>query len=357
MKLLIVSDAWQPQVNGVVTTLVELVAGLRQRGHEVSIIEPSAFRTFPCPGYREIELAWRPARSVARTIDEGKFDAIHIATEGPLGSAARKVCIKRGLAFTTAFHTRFPDILARALHLPASWGYAWFRRFHAPSSGVMVPSAGMVKILQSYGFANLRAWSHGVDLSLFKPIAGADLGLPRPVFLYVGRVSYEKNLEAFLRLELPGSKVVYGVGPLLERMRRAYPQVHWRGVVPRAELVHVYSAADVFVLPSRSETFGLVMLEAMACGTPVAAYPEAGPLDVVAPAHDGNDGGALDTDLRSAALRALDIPRHAALARARQFDWNAACEQFISHLVACRDGAKATTIVASSPDITPAPSR
>lgn len=337
MKLLLVTDAWTPQVNGVVTTLLELVRGLQARGHVVQVVEPSAFRRFPCPGYREIELAWRPQRGVADAIDASAADAIHVATEGPLGSAARAHCRRRGLAFTTAFHTRFPELLARALHLPERWGYAWFRRFHAPSAGVMVPSAGTLEILLRHRFANLRPWSHGVDLALFHPVAGADLGLPRPVFLYVGRVSYEKNLEAFLALDLPGSKVVYGVGPLLPRLRREHPAVHWRGVVPRHELVQVYSAADVFVLPSRSETFGLVMLEAMACGTPVAAYPVAGPLDVVG----RSGGGVLDDDLRTAALAALDVPRERARERALQFDWRPVCDAFVAHLVPAGAGVSA----------------
>jgi len=335
LKIAIVTDAWLPQVNGVVTTLVELRLGLIARGHEVVMVEPSGFRRFACPGYREIELAWWPARRVAALLREARADAIHIATEGPLGGAARAYCKRRSLAFTTAFHTRFPEILAKALRVPERWGYAWFRRFHAGSSGVMVPTAGMLEILRGYGFRNLRQWSHGVDLDLFKSIPGAELDLPRPVFLYVGRVSYEKNLDAFLKLDLPGSKLVYGVGPLLERLQREYPQVHWRGVVPRSELVRVYSGADVFVFPSRSETFGLVMLEAMACGTPVAAYPVAGPLDVVG----DSAGGVLDADLRSAALRALALPRAGARARAVEFDWSGVCRQFIQHLVPARDEA------------------
>jgi glycosyltransferase involved in cell wall biosynthesis len=329
MKIALVTDAWLPQVNGVVTTLVELRLGLLARGHEVVMVEPSGFRRFPCPGYREIELAWRPGRQVAEQLQAMRPDAIHIATEGPLGSAARAHCLRHGLAFTTAFHTRFPEILAKALRIPERWGYAWFKRFHAPSSGVMVPTLGMRQILEGHGFRNLRAWSHGVDLSLFQPIPGADLGLPRPVFLFVGRVSYEKNLEAFLSLDLPGSKVVYGSGPVLERLQRQFPAVHWRGVVPRSELVRVYSAADAFVFPCRSETFGLVMLEAMACGTPVAAFPVAGPLDVVA----GSDGGVLDSDLRTAALQALEVPRDRARARALEFDWTPVCDQFVSFLV------------------------
>jgi glycosyltransferase involved in cell wall biosynthesis len=335
MKIALVTDAWQPQVNGVVTTLVELVAGLEQRGHEVLLIEPSAFRTFGCPGYREIPLAWRPYRQVARQLDDFAPDAVHIATEGPLGSAARRHCLRQGWSFTTAFHTRFPYLLERALGIPERWGYAWFRRFHAKSSGVMVPSAGMHEQLIAQRFANLRLWSHGVDLSLFRPMEGADLGLPRPIFLYVGRVSYEKNLEAFLDLDLPGSKVVYGVGPMLAKLRDAYPLVHWRGVVPRTQLPLVYSAADVFVFPSHSETFGLVMLEAMACGTPVAAFPVPGPLDVVGRSR----GGVLHADLRVASLAALKVDRREPVARAMEFDWQPVCEQFMAFLVPARRAA------------------
>jgi len=334
MKIAIVTDAWLPQVNGVVTTLLELQRGLLQLGHEPVMIEPSQFRRFACPGYREIELAWRPGRRVAQALRDAAPDAIHIATEGPMGSAARAYCLRAGLQFTTAFHTRFPDILAKALRIPERWGYAWFKRFHAPSSGVMVPSAGMQAILEGHGFERLLAWSHGVDLTMFSPVQDADFGLPRPVFLYVGRVSYEKNLDAFLKLDLPGSKVVYGVGPLLERLKREHPGVHWRGVVPREQLAAIYSAADSFVFPSHSETFGLVMLEAMACGTPVAAFPVAGPLDVVG----SSDGGVLDTDLHAAALRSLQVPRERARARALEFDWNPVCRQFIQHLVPARDG-------------------
>jgi glycosyltransferase involved in cell wall biosynthesis len=328
MKVLLVTDAWLPQVNGVVTTLLELIRGLERRGHEVVLIEPAGFRRFECPGYAGVQLAWRPASKVAKAIDAVDADAIHIVTEGPLGSAARHHCMRRRLAFTTAFHTRFPDILAKALHIPSSWGYAWFRRFHAPSSGVMVPSEGMLSILQHHRFERLRQWSHGVDLSLFKPVEPLQLDLPRPVFLHVGRVSYEKNLEAFLRLDLPGTKLVYGVGPLEQRLRAAYPQVQWRGVVPREELPAIYSAADVFVFPSHSDTFGLVMLEAMACGTPVAAFPVAGPTDVVG----DSDGGVLHDDLAIGALKALDLSRENARARALQFDWERVCDQFVSFL-------------------------
>jgi glycosyltransferase involved in cell wall biosynthesis len=347
MKVVLVTDAWTPQVNGVVTTLVELHAGLLAHGHDVVLVEPSGFRRFACPGYQEIELAWRPATRVNALLAEARPDAIHIATEGPLGSAARAYCLRHGLAFTTAFHTRFPEILARALHVPERWGYAWFRRFHAPSSGIMVPSAGMYDILDGYGFAPLKRWSHGVDLGLFQPVPGADLDLPRPVFLHVGRLSYEKNLEAFLDLDLPGSKVVYGVGPLQERLRRQYPDVHWRGVVPRSELVNIYSAADVFVFPGRSETFGLVMLEALACGTPVAAFPVPGPLDVLGKTPEG---GVLDDDLRAAAMKALGTPREDARRRALTMDWDAVCRQFIGHLVPIHD-KPVTAVTKSSPKV------
>jgi glycosyltransferase involved in cell wall biosynthesis len=328
MKIVLVTDAWWPQVNGVVTAVQELVTGLTALGHQVVLIEPSTFRRFRCPGYPELELAWRPGAQVAASIEAAAPDAIHLATEGPLGSAARRHCLRHGLAFTTAFHTRFPEILAKALHVPIAWGYAWFRRFHAPAAAVMVPSPGMFEILRQHRFANLRQWSHGVDLTLFEPCEPLPVAFARPVFLYVGRVSYEKNLEAFLGLELPGSKVVYGTGPVLERLQTRFPQVHFRGIVPRRELPAIYSMADVFVFPGRSETFGLVMLEAMACGTPVAAFPVAGPLDVLG----DSDGGVLNEDLRVAALAALQVPRERARARALCFDWTRVCAEFVAFL-------------------------
>ncbi len=332
MKIAIVSDAWSPQRNGVVTTLLDLRQRLATAGHEIVVVEPSAFRRIRCPGYAEIELAWLPGAEVARQLDGALPDAIHIATEGPLGLAARAWCLHRRLPFTTAFHSRFPEFLQTAFGVPARWGYAAMRRFHAPSSGVMVPSSGTVEILRRHGFANLRPWSDGIDLALFRPTPSADLGLPRPLFLFVGRVSPEKNLEAFLRLDLPGSKLVCGGGPLLDRYRRDYPQVHWRGSMPREELPAIYGAADVFVHPSRTDTFGLVMLEAMACGTPVAADPVAGPLDVVGT----SDGGVLDTDLRRAALAALGVPRERARARALEFNPDRVARQFLAHLAPIR---------------------
>ncbi len=342
MKIALVTDAWAPQVNGVVTTLVELVRELEAAGHETVVIEPGQFRTRPCPGYAGIDLAIRPGARVAALLDEARPDAIHIATEGPLGWATRRHCLRRGLAFTTAFHTRFPEILQAALKLPLFLGYALFRHFHRPSSGVMVPTQGVLRMLEQRGFRRLRGWTHGVDVSLFtcEPVARRDgplAGLPRPVALFVGRVSYEKNIDAFLRMKFPGSKVVCGVGPLEASLRQRYPEVHWLGLLPRAELAQVYGAADIFAFPSRSETFGLVMLEAMACGTPVAAYPVDGPLEVLgqrrADGTPGPTGGALHEDLQHACYQALSVPRQEARARALEFSWAHAARLFVSHLV------------------------
>jgi glycosyltransferase involved in cell wall biosynthesis len=338
MKLALLTDAWQPQVNGVVTTLVELVREMRQRGHEVLVIHPGLFKTRPCPGYAGIDLAVQPGRSLPALLKDFAPDCIHLATEGPIGWAGRSYCRKQGLRFTTAFHTRFPEILQAALRIPLSWGYALFRHFHRASAGVMVPTEGMLHLLKARRFERLLPWTHGVDLTLFPYQAQTQpcdlLGrLSEPVFLYVGRISYEKNIQAFLDLTLPGTKVVCGVGPLEEGLRARYPQVRWLGVLPRSELAKVYAAADVFVFPSRHETFGLVMLEAMACGTPVAAYPVDGPLEVVG--RDGL-GGVLHEDLQRACLQALELPRASARERASAFEWVHAASRFETHLVPAR---------------------
>jgi glycosyltransferase involved in cell wall biosynthesis len=341
MKLALVTDAWAPQVNGVVTTLVELVRQLRSAGHHVKVIHPAQFRTRPCPGYPGIDLAIAPGRMLAERLDAFQPDAIHLATEGPLGWAGRRYCLRRGLAFTTAFHTRFPEMLNAALRIPVSWGYAVMRRFHKPSSGVMVPTAGVLRMLEQRGLRNLRAWTHGVDTELFRfqplPQPYEPLGvLPRPVALFVGRISYEKNIHAFLEMDFPGTKVVCGVGPLERTLRQRYPQARWVGLLPREELAKLYAAADLFAFPSRSETFGLVMAEAMACGTPVAAYPVDGPLEVLGrPNHDGRGslGGVMHEDLQQACYAALATPRHDARARALDFSWQHAAQLFLAHLV------------------------
>ena len=308
---------------------------------EVVVIEPGPFRTRPCPGYPGIDLAVRPGARVARWLDEAQPDAFHIATEGPLGWAARRYCLRHGLAFTTAFHTKFPEILHAAVRLPLGWGYAFFRHFHRPSSGVMVPTRGVAGGLAGRGFGQLREWTHGVDTRLFgfAPQAReyAPLGpIARPLHLFVGRVSYEKNIEAFLQLDLPGTQVVCGVGPVEAKLRARYPQVRWLGVLPRAELAQVYAAADVFVFPSRADTFGLVMLEAMATGTPVAAYPVDGPTEVLAAAPGQAVGGVMHTDLRQAVQQALRIPRAQARAHATRFGWDEAARQFRGYLVPAR---------------------
>ena len=334
MKLLLITDAWTPQVNGVVTTLLELVRELELLGHPVEVVHPGLFKTRPCPGYAGIDIAVRPAAQLSRLLQAAPSDAIHIATEGPLGWAARRYCLRHGLAFTTAFHTRFPEILQAALHVPLALGYGLFRHFHKASAGVMVPTQGVLDMLAGRGFANLRNWTHGVDTSLFAYQSDAraldSLGaLARPVSLFVGRVSYEKNIQAFLELDIPGTRIVCGVGPLENALKERFPQVRWLGLLPRDELALVYAAADVFVFPSKNETFGLVMLEAMACGTPVAAYPENGPTEVLATGL----GGCLHTDLRSAFFGALAVPRHEARTRALQFGWSQATRQFVENLV------------------------
>lgn len=342
MKIALLTDAWVPQVNGVVTTLLELVRELEAGGHEVHVLHPGQFATRPCPGYPGIDLAVRPGRAVAEMLSAMVPDAIHLATEGPLGWAGRHYCLREGLAFTTAFHTRFPEMLHAALRMPLKWGYAWLRHFHRPSSGVMVPTQGVLQMLEDRGFRNLRPWTHGVDTRAFSfhgavtpcPLTGT---LAHPVALYVGRISYEKNIEAFLRLDIPGSKVVCGVGPLQARLQAKYPHVRWLGILDRAALAQVYAAADVFVFPSRSETFGLVMLEAMACGTPVAAFPVDGPLQVLG-AFEGQParGGALHDDLLVAAQEALAVPRAQARGRALDFTWAHAARLFEQFLVPVR---------------------
>ncbi len=345
MKLALITDAWHPQINGVVTTLQELVVALAPLGVQVEVIHPGLFRNKPCPGYKGIDLAVRPAKPLAEMLDRLQPDAIHLATEGPLGWAARRYCLKHKLAFTTAFHTKFPEILHAALRVPLSWGYALFRHFHRPSSGVMVPTQGVLDMLQARAFKQLRSCTHGGDLGLFayqdKPLDLPGLShLPRPFSLFVGRVSYEKNIEAFLSMSLPGTRIVCGVGPLEDSLRKRYPDVVWMGVLPRTDLARIYAACDVFVFPSKSETFGLVMLEAMACGTPVAAYPVDGPLQVLGADRGAAEGGVLHADLRSATDQALLVPRSQARTRAMAFDWPQTARSFAAHLVWAKGAAR-----------------
>jgi glycosyltransferase involved in cell wall biosynthesis len=333
VKILIASDAWRPQVNGVVRTLLSVVRELERQGHRVATVTPDQFTTIPCPFYSEIRLALGGAVSVADRIEEAAPDAIHIATEGPIGLAARRWCLKRGYAFTTAFHTRFPEYLAARTLLPPRWTYGILRRFHRPSRGVMVATESMRRLLARYGFANLRPWGRGVDADLFTPAAPTEFaGLPRPIFLSVGRVAPEKNLPAFLSLDLPGSKVVIGDGPALAQMQTRFPAVRFLGRRQGRDLAALYASADVFVFPSRTDTFGLVLLEALASGLPVAAYAVPGPIDVV-----GDSGaGVLDADLRAAALQALHIPRERCRRHALRFTWAACARQFLDNLTLAR---------------------
>ncbi len=341
MKIALITDAWRPQINGVVTTLVELVEQLIAKGHVVEVIHPDLFKTRPCPGYAGIDLAIKPYAQLSQQLDHFKPEIIHVATEGPLGWAARKYCLKRQLPFTTAFHTRFPEVLKAALGVPLWLGYALFRYFHKPSAGVMVPTLGVKRLLESRGFRNLREWTHGVDMRLFgyadSVIQHPALSdLPRPIALYVGRVSYEKNIDQFLSMPWHGSKVVCGVGPLENTLKEKFHHVRWMGVLPRDELALVYASADVFTFPSRHETFGLVMLEAMACGTPVAAFPVDGPLEVLRATGEDmthRKGGVLHEDLAYASLEALKIPRHQARAQAMTFSWHESTRLFEQHLV------------------------
>ncbi|WP_018442938.1 glycosyltransferase family 4 protein [Trinickia symbiotica] len=328
MKIMIVTDAWEPQVNGVVRTLKNTTRELTALGHRVELLTPLEFRTVPCPTYPEIRLSLFPRMRLNRRIDEFGPDALHIATEGPLGLAARRYAIRHGLPFTTAYHTRFPEYIEARFALPAAVSYRFLRWFHRPSLAVMAPTPVVKADLEEYGFTNVVLWSRGVDLDIFHPMESKVLNTARPIFLYVGRVAIEKNVEAFLKLDLPGSKWVAGEGPALAELKSRYPEANYLGVLTQAELAKVYAAADVFVFPSRTDTFGLVLLEALACGTPVAAYPVTGPIDVLG---DGG-AGAMNEDLREACLDALKIERAHARAWAERFSWRAASEQFAAHL-------------------------
>ena len=328
MRIAIVTDAWHPQVNGVVRTLSAVVDGLAAASHEAEVFGPDRYRTIPCPGYSTIRLAIGAGAALGRQLAAFAPQAMHIATEGPLGLAARAYCLAQGWPFTTAYHTRFPEYVRARCGLPLAWSYAALRRFHAPSHGVMVATETVRRELEARGFVRLVPWTRGVDTALFRPSCTPALALSRPVFLYVGRVAVEKNLPAFLDLELPGSKLVVGDGPLLPAMKRRYPGVHFAGGQSGEALVRHYAAADVLVLPSRTETFGLVLLEALACGVPVAAYPSAGPSDVI-----GDSGaGIVAENLGAAALAALSLPRERCVAHARRFSWQEVTDQFIGHL-------------------------
>ncbi len=335
MRILIATDAWHPQVNGVVRVLDTTARLLRAAGHEVEIVGPDRFRTVPAPGYSEIRLAVRPGKDLARIIEAFRPDTIHVPVEGPIGLAARRYCKKRAIPFTTSFHTRFGDYFEKRLGTGVEVAYSVQRWFHNASSAIMVQTPTLERQLGERGFRNIRRWGRGVDTELFRPLRnepGFDpdfLGLPRPIFMYLGRVSKEKNLEAFFGLDLPGSKVVVGDGPALPTLRRAHADVHFLGYRSGEDLARHLSAADVFVFPSRFETFGLVVLEALACGTPVAAFPVQGPLDILGQTPHG----ILSEDLRRAALDALSIDRNGCRAFAETFSWATCTREFEENLM------------------------
>jgi glycosyltransferase involved in cell wall biosynthesis len=328
MKIMIVTDAWEPQVNGVVRTMKNTRAELEAMGHEVDYLTPLEFRTVPCPTYPDIRLSLFAKRKVFDRLDGFSPDALHLSTEGPLGIAARSWAMKRKHPFTTAYHTRFPEYVYARTRMPLTWTYAYLRWFHGPSKAILAPTPVVKKDLERWGFANVRVWSRGVDHEIFQPRQVNKLNTAPPIFLYVGRVAVEKNIEAFLELDLPGSKWVAGEGPALDRLRARFPTVNYLGVLNQHELAEVYASADVFVFPSKTDTFGLVLLEALACGLPVAAYPVTGPLDVIG----DSSAGAMHDDLRIACLNALKLKREDAAVHARRFSWRAATEQFLSYL-------------------------
>lgn len=325
-RVLIVTDAWHPQVNGVVRTLTRLARVLAEQDVDVRFLTPDGFRTLPLPFYLDIRFALASTRQVSRRITEIAPQSVHIATEGPLGWLARRVCIAEGLAFTTSYHTKFPEYLSARVPVPESWSYALLRRFHNAGQGVMVATPSLGADLANLGFANIRPWTRGVDAEFFHPRWKDDLALPGPIFLCVGRVAVEKNLPAFLDLDLPGSKVIVGDGPDLRDLKERYPEAHFLGACSNEELARIYASADVFVFPSRTDTFGNVLLEAMASGCPVAAFPVTGPRDIV------GDGGVLSDDLRQAALAALEVSREAARTRALTYSWPECARQFLDHL-------------------------
>lgn len=330
MRIAIVTDAWSPQVNGVVRTLQAVRAELERMGHHVLIVSPNLYGSLPCPTYPEIRLAVASSRSVGARIAGFGAEAVHLATEGPLCLAARQWCLRRGRPFTTAYHTQFPDYVARRTGMPAEWFWRYIRWFHAPADAVLVSTPSIRRTLEAHGIRHLKPWGRGVDLALFTPDASlpeAFAGLARPIQLYVGRIAIEKNLEAFLETDQPATKVIVGDGPARAELERRFPDAHFLGPLSGRALARAYAGADVFVFPSRTDTFGLVMIEALACGTPVAAYPVSGPVDVLTP-----QVGAMRERLDDAIAEALTRDRVACAAYGRSFSWDASARQFLAAL-------------------------
>jgi glycosyltransferase involved in cell wall biosynthesis len=328
MKITLVTDAWYPQINGVVTSLAHTCRELEKLGHTVNVIGPDRFRTVPCPSYPEIRLALFPRRKLAKLLAAEEPDAVHIATEGPLGLAARSWCVKRGFPFTTAYHTRFPEYVWLRTRLPLELTYDFVRWFHSGAHATLVATEALKQELSARKFTNLAIWSRGVDIELFRPREKAVLDGARPIFMYVGRVAIEKNIEAFLKLVLPGTKYVVGDGPDLAMLKEKYPATVFTGFKQGEELAQLVASADVFVFPSRTDTFGLVVIEALACGVPVAAYPVPGPADII----EHGVTGCLSEDLQAAALDALKIDPLRCRAAATRYTWQASTYQFLLNL-------------------------
>ena len=331
MRILIATDAWRPQVNGVVSTLERMSQAAVEFGARFDFLTPQGMWTAPMPTYPDIRIAITTPRRIGRRIDEAAPDHIHIATEGPIGWLTRRCCLKTNRVFTTSYHTRYPEYIRARTGVPERLSYAWLRRFHAPSATVMAPTPTMVAELTQRGFDKVRLWTRGVDHALFRPRADKGLDLRRPIFLSVGRIAVEKNLEALLEIDLPGSTVIVGDGPARASLERRYPNAHFLGARHGEALADVYASADVFVFPSRTDTFGIVLIEAMASGLPVAAFPVPGPIDVVGP-----DAGVLDQDLRAACLAALAIPRGAAREYSLRFTWKESARQFLENVETAR---------------------
>ena len=331
MKFVLVTDAWEPQVNGVVRTWQHVTREMRKLGHETHVINPAMFKNIGAPRYPEIRLAIMPGRTLHKQLRELKPDAIHIATEGPLGMAARKWCSKTNTAFTTSYHTQFPHYLRQYFGIPKSLSYRFIRWFHGKANHTLVPTQQVGKELEREGMTNIVVWSRGVDTELFKPdyaVPEALAKLDKPIFIYAGRIAIEKNIEAFLELELPGVKVVIGDGPPKEALQKKYPDAIFVGYKFGEELAAHYAAGDVFVFPSKTDTFGVVMLEANACGLPIAAYPVTGPIDVV----QQGETGYVYTDLKQAALDALKLEKGPCIAFAQRNSWAKCAQTVIDHL-------------------------
>ncbi|WBO22038.1 glycosyltransferase family 4 protein [Sphingomonas abietis] len=344
MKIALVSDAWAPQINGVVRTLMTTTERLRARGHDVDTITPDQFKTVPCPSYPEIRLALGCGRAMAGRLAASGADAIHIATEGPLGWAARRWCIDRRIPFTTSFHTRFPDYVAMRSRLPADWFWPIVRRFHGPAARVFAATETLADELAERGLPHTHRWSRGVDLDLFSPDVAplpALAGLKGPILLSVGRVAVEKNIEAFLSARVVGTKVVVGDGPARAMLEKRYPDAIFTGALHGERLAAAYAAADLFVFPSLTDTFGLVMIEALASGVPVVGFPVRGPIDIIGMAGTGMFGGtvpigALDDSLESAIDRARQAGRAACVTEGRRYGWDRCTDQFLAGLASTK---------------------